>query len=115
MTSTATTTAPTTAAPPTTTVSAPTPTPTPTTATANASMNVLVLIFLGFFIIISIYCLVKSIMCFGKSGSTLEKIFGVIIAFFTGPFYLLYLNFNKGYCNDEEVAQDQQMIGGRRK
>ena len=117
MTSTATTTAPTTAAPPTTTVSAPTPTPTTATATAtaNASMNVLVLIFLGIFIIISIYCLVKSIMCFGKSGSTLEKIFGVIIAFFTGPFYLLYLNFNKGYCNDEEVAQDQQMVGGRRK
>lgn len=113
MTSTATTVVPTTAAPPTTTVSA--PTPTPTTATANASMNVLVLIFLGIFIIISIYCLVKSIMCFGKSGSTLEKIFGVIIAFFTGPFYLLYLNFNKGYCNDEEVAQDQQMVGGRRK
>jgi hypothetical protein len=55
-------------------------------------------------------------MCFGKSGSTAEKIFGVVIAFFTGPFYLLYLNFNEGYCNDEEIAPlPPQMIGGRRK
>jgi len=101
------TTAPTIAAP-TTTIAAPTTTET---------MNVLVLIFLGIFIIICIYCLVKSIMCFGKSGSTLEKIFGVAIAFFTGPFYLLYLNFNEGYCNDEEIASPppQQMVGGRRK
>ena len=83
---------------------------------ANASMNVLVLIFLGIFILVCIYCLVKSIMCFGKSGSTAEKIFGVVIAFFTGPFYLLYLNFNEGYCNDEEIAPlPPQMIGGRRK
>jgi hypothetical protein len=82
-------------------------------------MNILVLIFLGIFILVCIYCLVKSIMCFGKSGSTAEKIFGVVIAFFTGPFYLLYLNFNEGYCKDEEDAfsspPPQQMVGGRRK
>ena len=67
---------------------------------------------------LTIYCLVKSFMCFGKSGSTAEKIFGVVIAFFTGPFYLLYLNFNEGYCKDEEDVPPPlppQMIGGRRK
>ena len=50
---------------------------------------------------LTIYCLVKSFMCFVKSGSTAEKMFGVVIAFLTGPFYILYLNFNKDYCNDE--------------
>jgi hypothetical protein len=54
-------------------------------------------------------------MCFGKSGSTGEKIFGVIIAFFTGPFYLLYLNFNEGYCKDEETPVAPAMVGGRKK
>jgi hypothetical protein len=60
-------------------------------------------------------------MCFGKSGSTAEKIIGVLIAFFTGPFYLLYLNFNTGYCEDETpmlsspIPSAQQMGGRRRK
>jgi hypothetical protein len=64
-------------------------------------------------------------MCFGKSGSTAEKIIGVLIAFFTGPFYLLYLNFNTGYCEDDApmfsspmpspMPSAQQMGGRRRK
>ena len=99
---------------------APAPPPAPETKDTNnvSNMNILVLIFLGIFILVCIYCLVKSIMCFGKSGSTAEKIFGVVIAFFTGPFYLLYLNFNEGYCKDEEVVPPPlppQMVGGRRK
>ena len=98
----------------------PPPAPTPETKDTNNVSNIssFVLIFLGFFILVCIYCLVKSIMCFGKSGSTAEKIFGVVIAFFTGPFYLLYLNFNEGYCKDEEDVPPPlppQMIGGRRK
>lgn len=91
------------------------PTNAPTDA-QKTDIGVVLLIIIIVFILVGIYCLVKSLMCFGKSGTTLEKIFGVIIAFFTGPFYLLYLNFNEGYCNDE-VAQVQQpvpVVGGRR-
>jgi len=68
-------------------------------------------------------------MCFGKSGSTAEKVIGLLIAFFTGPFYLLYLNFNTGYCEDDvpmfsspmpspmpsQMSSAQQMGGRRRK
>lgn len=98
------------------------PTIAPTIAPTDAQktdIGVVLLILIIVLVLVGIYCLVKSFMCFGKSGTTLEKIFGVIIAFFTGPFYLLYLNFNEGYCNDE-VAQVQQvqqpvpMVGGRR-
>ncbi len=90
---------------------------TTTTDDSAAAFSAFFLLFLGIFVIVSIYCLVKSLICFGKSGSTGEKIFGVIIAFFTGPFYLLYLNFNEGYCKDEEtpVAPATPMVGGRKK
>ncbi len=90
------------------------------TKDSTAAFSAFFLLFLGIFVIVSIYCLVKSFMCFGKSGTTAEKIMGVLIAFFTGPFYLLYLNFNTGYCNDEDApvqmpAETQPMTGGRRK
>ena len=89
---------------------------TPVTPVTDGQYGILLVIVLFIFIIVAIYCLIKSLMCFGKSGSTAEKIFGVIIAFFTGPFYLLYLNFNEGYCNDEAPAPSPpQMIGGRRR
>lgn len=87
-----------------------------TTAPVNTEYGVFVLIVLVIFIIVAIYCVVKSLMCFGKSGSIAEKIIGVLIAFFMGPFYLLYLNFNDGYCNAEEpMISSPQMVGGRRR
>ena len=100
------------------------------TTTATIAPNftaggIILIIFLIIFAIVSIYCLIKSLMCFGKSGSTAEKVIGVLIAFFTGPFYLLYLNFNAGYCEDESpmfsspmpspMPSSQQMGGRRRK
>ena len=100
----------TTSAPAATTAATAAPTATETvateTTTATISPNfaaggIILIIFLIIFAIVSIYCVIKSLMCFGKSGSTAEKIIGVLIAFFTGPFYLLYLNFNTGYCEDE--------------
>ena len=89
-----------------------------------AAGGIILIIFLIIFIIVSLYCVIKSLMCFGKSGSTAEKIFGVLIAFFTGPFYLLYLNFNTGYCEDESpmfnssmpsAMPSAQQMGGRRR
>ena len=89
---------------------------TPVTPVTDGQYGILLVIVLFIFIIVAIYCLIKSLMCFGKSGSTAEKIIGLLIAFFTGPFYLLYLNFNEGYCNDEAPAPSPpQMIGGRRR
>jgi hypothetical protein len=120
------TTAAATAAPTTAATAAPTAAPTtaatttettaPTDAATAGQYGVLILIVLVIFIIVAIYCVIKSLMCFGKSGSTAEKIIGVIIAFFMGPFYLLYLNFNEGYCNAEEpIISSPQMVGGRRR
>ena len=41
---------------------------------------------------------IYSLFCFGRSGTTFDKAIGLLIAFFTGPFYFLYLRFNKNYC-----------------
>ena len=100
------------------TTAAATGTPTETTAAATGQYGMLLLVVIVIFVIVAIYCLIKSLMCFGKSGSTAEKIIGLLIAFFTGPFYLLYLNFNEGYCNNEEpkvFSSSPQMVGGRRR
>jgi len=107
-----------------TTAATTTSAPTTATTTVNTTSGVGILL-LFIFIIVSIYCLVKSFLCFGKSGTVAEKIFGVVIAFFTGPFYLLYLNFNEEYCEDEVASVNNisplppqittPAVGGRRR
>lgn len=41
---------------------------------------------------------IMSIICFGKSGSTTDKIIGLLLAIFFGPFYFLFYGFNSNYC-----------------
>ena len=134
--STTTTTAAATTAAPTTAAAATTAPATETTETTTATIapnfaagGIILIIFLIIFAMLGLYSIIKSLMCFGKSGSTAEKVIGVLIAFFTGPFYLLYLNFNTGYCEDESpmfsspmpssmpssMPSAQQMGGRRRK
>ena len=42
---------------------------------------------------------IVSIVCFSASGSTAEKIVGILLSLFFGPFYWFYYAFNKNYCN----------------
>lgn len=117
----ATTTAATTTAATTAPATVTTETTTATIAPNFAAGGIILIIFLIIFAMLGLYSIIKSLMCFGKSGSTAEKVIGVLIAFFTGPFYLLYLNFNAGYCEDESpmfsspMPSSQQMGGRRRK
>ncbi len=60
-----------------------------------------ILIFLIVWIILGIVGLITSIVCFGFSGTTVEKVLGVVIAMVLGPFYWLYFYFNKKYCKKE--------------
>ncbi len=94
----------------------------PKMSSAGAIGLIIVLVFLA---IISIWAIIKSLLCTGKSGTTAEKVLGVVIAFFLGPFYFLYLYANKNYCMDETPAAAaepmpmqmpfQQPVGGGRK
>jgi hypothetical protein len=70
---------------------------------SNAILYLFFMIFISMWIIVSIYAIVKSFLCIPKSGSIAEKIVGVIMAFFLGPFYLIYLYSNDNYCKDLPV------------
>lgn len=39
-----------------------------------------------------------SLICFGKSGTAVDKIFGFLLAIFFGPVYWIYFFVNKSYC-----------------
>ena len=39
-----------------------------------------------------------SIFCFGRSGTTAQKVLGLFLALLLGPFYLLYYRFSETYC-----------------
>lgn len=39
-----------------------------------------------------------SLVCIGKSGSDLQKVIGVLLSMFLGPFYFIYYGLNENYC-----------------
>lgn len=49
-------------------------------------------------VIIGVIAFIYSLFCFSKSGSALDKVVGLVLAIFFGPFYFLYLHFYKSYC-----------------
>jgi len=52
-----------------------------------------------FWLLFSVAAVIYSLVCMGKSGSVFEKIVGIALAVFLGPFYFIYLVANKGYCS----------------
>jgi len=48
--------------------------------------------------LLGIIAFIYSLVCFGKSGTSLDKIVGLLLAIFFGPLYFIYLIFNKSYC-----------------
>lgn len=47
---------------------------------------------------LGIAAFVMSLLCFGRSGSMTEKIFGFLLSVFFGPFYWVYFMVMKKYC-----------------
>jgi hypothetical protein len=83
----------------------------------GSAATIILVVFLIVWFIISIWAIIKSLLCTGKSGTTAEKVLGIVIAFFLGPFYFLYLYANKNYCLDEAAlppAEPQVAFGGRK-
>ncbi len=65
---------------------------------SGKKMGYSLLVFLVVWIILGIIAFIMSIVCFGFSGSMIEKVIGLLLACFFGPFYWLYFYFNKSYC-----------------
>jgi hypothetical protein len=55
-------------------------------------------LFLLVWVVGGIAALIMSIVCFGFSGSTTEKVVGLALAFFLGPLYFIFYAVNKDYC-----------------
>jgi len=56
------------------------------------------ILFIIIWVISGLTAAIMSLVCFGYKGSTLDKIIGLLIAIFLGPFYWLYYAFNGAYC-----------------
>jgi small neutral amino acid transporter SnatA (MarC family) len=58
--------------------------------------------FLAFFtlvwVIAGIVAFVMSLVCFARNGTVLEKIVGLLLAVFLGPFYWVYYFISASYC-----------------
>lgn len=57
-----------------------------------------VLIIAFAWVVAGIVAFLWSIVCFGKSGTAVQQIVGLLLALFTGPIFFLYLYSVKKYC-----------------
>lgn len=80
-----------------------TSTSTSASATGTATIDITpfgkgLITFIFVWVFIGLVAFILSLVCFARSGSTFEKIMGLLLAIFFGPFYFLFYVFNKGYC-----------------
>ena len=67
--------------------------------TGGESMaGTVMILFVFLWVLFGFIALIYSLFCFSRSGSTFEKLLGLLIAFFTGPFFFLYLRYSESYC-----------------
>ncbi len=64
-----------------------------------------IIIFVVIWVILGLIAFITSIICFGFSGSTTEKILGLIISLLFGPFYFIYFYLNKNYCGKKSNTE----------
>ena len=55
-------------------------------------------IFILVWSLIGLIAFIMSLVCFGRSGTLLEKIIGLLLAIFFGPLYFIFYIFNSSYC-----------------
>jgi len=65
-------------------------------------MIVAIIIFILLIIILfaTIGALIYSLICFGYSGTPVDKILGLVIAYLLGPFYWIYYYWHPTYCKN---------------
>jgi len=73
---------------------------------SKASM-IVIMIVVGIWVLLGLAAFFASLICFGYSGSTSEKVIGFLLAIFFGPFYWIYFILNKNYC-----GQNSNVVGG---
>ena len=82
---------------------------------AVAGVMLGVVIFFALWTIIGLIAFIHSLVCMGRSGSTAEKIIGLLLAIFFGPFFYIYFWVNKGYCKTTSGGGGVLTGGAKRK
>lgn len=67
----------------------------------NQGWGMFILILVLLWILAGIVAFIMSIVCFGYSGTEVEKIVGLLLAFFLGPFYWIYYYVSSTYCRSK--------------
>ena len=63
-------------------------------------LEVISFLFFLLWITVGFCAFIASLVCFGRSGTIVEKIVGLLLAIFFGPFYFIFYAFNDTYCRD---------------
>ena len=64
----------------------------------DKAFSIAFLVFLFIWILIGFAAFITSLVCFGRKGTIIEKIIGLLLAIFFGPFYFIFFFFAGGYC-----------------
>lgn len=64
----------------------------------NKNTFIAIMTIVGVWILAGIAAFIASLVCFGYSGTTSEKVIGLILSILVGPFYWIYFGVNKNYC-----------------
>jgi uncharacterized membrane-anchored protein len=64
----------------------------------NNTMGTLIMILVGAWILSGLIAFIYSLYCFSKSGTTGEKILGLLLSMLIGPFYFIYVYVSGSYC-----------------
>lgn len=64
----------------------------------NDTASWIVLMIAFAWMVAGIIAFLWSIVCFGKSGTAVQQVVGLLLALFTGPIFFLYLYSVKNYC-----------------
>ena len=60
--------------------------------------SIVLFIFILLWALFGLIAFIMSLICFGRSGTLLEKIIGLLLAIFFGPLYFIFYIFNTKYC-----------------
>lgn len=63
----------------------------------SRSKTILFIVFI-IWIVLGIAAFIMSIICFGRSGSAVQHVVGLLLAIFLGPFFWIFYFFVPDYC-----------------
>jgi hypothetical protein len=57
-----------------------------------------VMLLIVIWVFIGLVAFITSLVCFSKSGTTLDKFLGLLLAIFLGPLYFIFFALSNSYC-----------------